>query len=640
MMDDVLYTTAVPSSQHSAHAHVAAHEAPHSPSHPLSPPSPTRRISQSRCSTAALPTSSPLSSSLPSLQHPPHDPLLSPSHTPSFFSALASPPVSASPVSPTASSSPSSRSSVSSSSPSPPLARFPHQVAGHSPLLSHAGTICKPLIPQELHFYSQLQSALPCMVPFVPKFYGVLDPKQLDESAKRELGLSGLSDERASTKGEYCEQTAALLASSTCLTNPWSSSIHQQRPPSSTSPTYLVIEDLTYAYTLPCIIDLKLGKRQHGLHDSEEKIKSKQRKCALTTSKRLGVRLCGMQRYDVKAAQWDTRDKYEGRKLTEDGFIDTLKDFFHNGQELRLAVMSAVLARLVLMRATLQQVKAWKFYSSSLLIVYEGSMEGSERIEGKSTIGGVEYTIVSPPASPSLSPSLASSAEAALSPLLTSLSAYSPTFLSQTLSSVNSHYRSSSSFALSCSLASLQQAVPTSFTLPSASTLATSASCSAINHTPRSSKQLFMPHTPTAAAASSNSTAATVNITATTAASPLNCCYTYPSSVSSSQSSPLLTKLYTKRRKTTYTQAKERRIERGNVDVRLIDFAHTARVDDQCSEHMQQAGPAAAGAEEEEGLLFGFDTLIAAIARMMDEELVRRNTTVVTEVQTQQRSSV
>ena len=526
---------------------------------------------------------------------------------------------------------------MSSSSPSPPLARFPHQVAGHSPLLSHAGTICKPLIPQELRFYSQLQTQLPCMAPFVPKFYGVLDPKQLDESTKRDLGLSAAWDEerlerREYGKGEYSEQTATLLSSSTCLTNPWSSSLHELRPPSSLSPpTYLVIEDLTYAYTLPCIIDLKLGKRQHGLHDSEEKIKSKQRKCATTTSKRLGVRLCGMQRYDVQAQQWDMKDKYEGRKLTEEGFMDTLKQFFWNGQELRLAVMSAVLARLVLMRATLQQVKAWKFYSSSLLIVYEGSMEGNERTEGKSAVSSVDY-IISPPASPSLSPSLSSSAEAALSPLLSSLSAYSPTFLSQTLSSVNSHYRSSSSFALSCSIASLQQAAPASFTLPSASTLASSSSCSAINSTPRSSKQLFVSHTPTAASSSSNTAIAAI----TTSIPP----FSIPtSSVPSSQSSPLLTKLYTKRRKTTYTQAKERRIERGNVDVRLIDFAHTARVDDQCSEHMEHGEAAAAGGEEEEGLLFGFDTLIAAIARMMDDELARRNTAPISEEQQQQQRS-
>ena len=503
-------------------------------------------------------------------------------------------------------------------------------MAGHSPLLSHAGTICKPLIPQELRFYSQLQSQLPCLVPFVPKFYGVLDPNKLDESAKRDLGLSGLDDELSASKAMYgSEQAAALLASTMSLTNPWSSSIHEQRPQSASSPpTYLVIEDLTFAYTLPCVIDLKLGKRQHGLHDSEEKIRSKQRKCALTTSKRLGVRLCGMQRYDVAAQQWEMRDKYEGRKLTEDGFMDTLRQFFWNGQELRLAVMSAVLARLVLMRATLQQVKAWKFYSSSLLIVYEGSMEGTERSDAKGAAGGIDYSLASPPGSPSLSPSLASSAEAALSPLLMSLSAYSPTFLSQTLSSVHSHYRSSSSFALSCSLASLQQAAPTAFTLPSATVLATSSSCSAITTTPRSSKQLFISHTPTAAASSSLSTAATN----TTAAAALSCC-SPTSSVPASQSSPLLTKLYTKRRKTTYTQAKERRIERGNVDVRLIDFAHTARVDDQCSIHTQHDEAAAAGAEEEEGLLFGFDTLIAAIARMMDDELARRNTAPIAEEQ-------
>ncbi|XP_071393958.1 inositol hexakisphosphate kinase 2-like isoform X1 [Centroberyx affinis] len=161
--------------------------------------------------------------------------------------------------------------------------------------------------------------------------------------------------------------------------NPWSLKCHQQHlqrmkenAKHHNQYKFILLENLTWRHTVPCVLDLKMGTRQHGDDASEEKKAMHIRKCQQSTSASIGVRLCGMQVYQSDSGQLMFMNKYHGRKLTLPGFKEALFQFFHNGQRLRRELLSPVLRRLREMQAALEACDSYRFYSSSLLIIYDG----------------------------------------------------------------------------------------------------------------------------------------------------------------------------------------------------------------------------------------------------------------------------
>nr|XP_019952295.1 PREDICTED: inositol hexakisphosphate kinase 1 [Paralichthys olivaceus]XP_019952296.1 PREDICTED: inositol hexakisphosphate kinase 1 [Paralichthys olivaceus]XP_019952297.1 PREDICTED: inositol hexakisphosphate kinase 1 [Paralichthys olivaceus] len=176
--------------------------------------------------------------------------------------------------------------------------------------------------------------------------------------------------------------------------NPWGLRCHKQQLSRMRSESkdrklfkFLLLENVVHHFSYPCILDLKMGTRQHGDDASEEKAARQMKKCEQSTSATLGVRVCGMQVYQLNTGHYLCRNKYYGRGLSIEGFRQALYQYLHNGKGLRQDLFEPILNKLRSLMAVLERQASYRFYSSSLLIIYEG-----KETEGPSVHSSGQHT--------------------------------------------------------------------------------------------------------------------------------------------------------------------------------------------------------------------------------------------------------
>lgn len=81
-----------------------------------------------------------------------------------------------------------------------------------------------------------------------------------------------------------------------------------------------------------------------------------------------------IQVYQLNTGHYLCRNKYYGRGLSIEGFRQALHQYLHNGNGLRQDLFEPILNKLRSLKAVLERQASYRFYSSSLLIIYEGQV--------------------------------------------------------------------------------------------------------------------------------------------------------------------------------------------------------------------------------------------------------------------------
>lgn len=214
---------------------------------------------------------------------------------------------------------------------------YSNQVGGHGILIKPKDSkyILKHAQEMEYHFYNDCMP-LTCsaLQPFTPIYYGQVE-------------LDATSVSKCSSDGR---------SSLACV-------------------KYLMMEDLAYGMTKPCILDLKMGLKQRSVRKySDMKVSSKLLKSLNTTSHKLGFRLGGAQLHKSSDGV-AFYNKYFGRQLDEQGIYKVLESFFSSmegGEPNSSKILIAdFLNRLHELEETIETLDGFRFWSGSLLFLFD-----------------------------------------------------------------------------------------------------------------------------------------------------------------------------------------------------------------------------------------------------------------------------
>ncbi|XP_077999083.1 inositol polyphosphate multikinase-like [Glandiceps talaboti] len=145
--------------------------------------------------------------------------------------------------------------------------------------------------------------------------------------------------------------------------------------------TYLKLDDITQRFSKPCILDVKMGRQVYEKGASKEKAELARKK--YPPLEKVGFQLLGMRIYHPSIDEYVFYDKTYGRSLDEDQVIEGLARYLNSDEDLRTDVIPTFIQKLEEIQRWFEQQTRVHFFSSSLLLVYEGDVPESSDDESE-----------------------------------------------------------------------------------------------------------------------------------------------------------------------------------------------------------------------------------------------------------------
>ncbi|KAA8904994.1 inositol polyphosphate kinase-domain-containing protein [Sphaerosporella brunnea] len=216
------------------------------------------------------------------------------------------------------------------------LKPFDLAAAGHDGVLSDesGSVIVKPCTAREVAFY-EASLAHPEFAKWMPTFYGTLT-----------LSDDLIPEKTTDGDGKPHDRKASL-----------------------------VLQNLTYGFNKPCVLDVKLGAQLWDEFASQEKRDRLDAVSDKSTSRSLGMRVAGMKVWKGEGAGkgYQVYDKYYGRDFTADNVLDAIKEYFSadiSPEQVKI-IAARFLAKVSDIRMVLESQES-RMYAASLLFVFEG----------------------------------------------------------------------------------------------------------------------------------------------------------------------------------------------------------------------------------------------------------------------------
>lgn len=247
------------------------------------------------------------------------------------------------------------------------LRAFEGPAAGHDGVLLDASgeLFIKPCTQAEVDFYQQALIHHPEIAGVMPTFIGTLQ-------------LGG----PAQAMGEGTAVQATLTRDAGVEAAQKDRRLHGNK---LTTETAIVLQNLEHGFTHPNVLDIKLGAKLYKDGTSADKAARLDKIACETTSGSLHFRIAGMKVWNGQ--NHESYDKFYGRQFIADNVTAGFETFFASLSATLKAdevteILETIRAEIAKVRHVLEASES-RFFSSSLLIVYEGDSDALNSIVGE-----------------------------------------------------------------------------------------------------------------------------------------------------------------------------------------------------------------------------------------------------------------